>query len=91
MITSLGTIYWGKPEHVEGIEHAGPAIVASGIRRFSELLHAIRTPARAKKFSRETETCGQPWRIEAASRGTRSLRSSSFAMHTGWDRAWITF
>lgn len=57
MITSLGIIYWGKPEHTGRLENAVPVFLTKGIYRFSDLLEATRTPARMyerKSFSIQT-------------------------------------
>ena len=51
MTTSLGIIYWGRPEHLEALTQAIPRLVDAGTSHFSEVLEAIRTPARALKFA----------------------------------------
>ena len=54
MLTSLGIIYWGRAEHLSGIEEAIPKLVELGLTRLSAVLQAIRTPASAKKLSERT-------------------------------------
>ena len=54
MLTSLGIIYWGRAEHLPGIESAIPKLVEHGLTRFNAVLQAIRTPASSKKLSERT-------------------------------------
>ncbi|OQA97177.1 MAG: hypothetical protein BWY25_02164 [Chloroflexi bacterium ADurb.Bin222] len=54
MTTSLGIIYWGRTGRLETLTQAVPRLVEAGASRFSEVLEAIRTPARARKFAAQT-------------------------------------
>lgn len=54
MVTSLGIVYWGRDEHIPSLASAIPRLKEEGIQRFRELLEAIRTPGRMKKFSQRT-------------------------------------
>jgi hypothetical protein len=51
MVTSLGIIYWGCDEHMVDIEAAIPRLVENGLARFSGVVHAVRTPAQARKLA----------------------------------------
>jgi hypothetical protein len=54
MTTSLGIVYWGQDEHLIEIERAIPIFIENGTPRFKDVMEAIRTPARSKKFSEKT-------------------------------------
>ncbi len=54
MTTLLGIIYWGRSKHLEDIAQAVPRLLDSGAARFSHVLEALHTPARARKFAIQT-------------------------------------
>jgi hypothetical protein len=54
MVTSLGIIYWGKPEQTAALGSAIPAFKAERLQKFSELLEIVRTPWRLQICAQRT-------------------------------------
>ncbi len=51
MQVTLDTLYWGREKHYPDIAQAIDRMQQMGIAHLSQLLDAVRTPARAKKFT----------------------------------------
>ena len=50
----LGIVYWGREEHAAQLGSALPALKTADIHKFRELLEAVRTPGRMRKFAQRT-------------------------------------
>jgi hypothetical protein len=54
MQVTLDTLFWGREQHYRDIDAAIPRLTAGGMGKFSDLLQAARTPARARQLVERT-------------------------------------
>lgn len=63
MVTTLGIIYWGREKHLPELEQAVPRLKSAGISRFSELLEALRTQGKMRKYAQGSGISGDLLRV----------------------------